>query len=103
MAENITPQQKMQITEDMIIQEIVEKHPSVATIFTGYGLHCVGCGAAGMESLGDGARGHGMDQEMINMMIRDANAIVEAENVAGDGLEITQKAAEQVSKFKENE
>jgi len=88
------------VNKDMLIADIVEKYPQVAIILTGYGLHCVGCGAAGFETIESGAKGHGMDDEMVDMMIRDANAVAEVENTEGEDVQITEKAAEQVKKFK---
>ncbi len=61
------------ITRDMTVGEIVEQFPQVAEIFMEYGLHCVGCHVAAWETIEEGARGHGMDEETIDMMIQDAN------------------------------
>lgn len=63
------------ITRDMTIGEIVEQYPSVAEIFLEYGLHCVGCHVAHWETIEEGARGHGMDEDTIDMMVKDANTI----------------------------
>lgn len=63
------------IKKDMMIMDIVQKFPDVAVVLTGYGLHCVGCGISGMETLEQGAMGHGMDEETFDMMLRDANVV----------------------------
>jgi iron-sulfur cluster assembly protein len=65
------------ITRDMTIGDIVEQYPQAAEIFTEYGLHCVGCHVASWETIEEGARGHGMDDETIDMMVRDANEVAE--------------------------
>lgn len=92
------------ITGEMTIGDIVEKYPQVAPILTGYGLHCIGCGAASFESIEAGARGHGMDEEMVQMMIKDANKVaqMDLEDTKNDSpdLKITTKAAEKVVEFK---
>ena len=64
------------ITKNMLIEEVVLKHPDVAPIFFAYGLHCVGCHISSMETIEEGARAHGMDDEDINMIIKDANKII---------------------------
>ena len=65
------------ISKDMMIGEVVQKHPETAEVFMGYGLHCVGCHVAFWETLEQGASGHGMDPETIDKMIKDANRIIE--------------------------
>ena len=90
------------ITGDMNVSSVVEKYPQVAAIFAGYGLNCVGCHVSNMESIEVGARSHGMDDETINMMLRDANkmALSDIEDTKNDkGLKITSKAAEKVIEF----
>ncbi len=66
------------IEKDMMIQDVIGKYPDAANIFLMYGLHCIGCGISAYETIEQGARGHGMDDEVIEMMIRDANQIVDA-------------------------
>jgi iron-sulfur cluster assembly protein len=65
------------ITRDMTVGEIVEQYPQVAEVFLEYGLHCVGCHVAFWETIEEGARGHGMDEETIDMMLRDANSLAQ--------------------------
>ncbi len=61
------------ITKDMTIGEVIEKHPKVVGIMLRYGLHCVGCGIAAMETIEQGAKGHGMSDKEIEMMVRELN------------------------------
>jgi iron-sulfur cluster assembly accessory protein len=84
------------ITRDMTVGEIVEKYPQCAEVFLEYGLHCVGCHVAFWETIEEGARGHGMDEESIEMMLRDANTVAnqlhaETQNQTGV-VKITQAA-----------
>jgi len=64
------------ITKDMSLSEIMADHPETGEVFTQYGLHCVGCYIAPYETVEQGARGHGMDDETIAMMLRDANSVI---------------------------
>ena len=53
------------ITKDMLIGEVVEKYPKTAEVFFKNGLQCLGCAMAGMETIEQGAKGHGMDIEKL--------------------------------------
>ncbi|MDP2628285.1 MAG: DUF1858 domain-containing protein [Nanoarchaeota archaeon] len=64
------------ITKETIINEIVEKYPETIVVLMGYGLHCVGCHFSGFDTLESGAKIHGMDNETIEMMLKDLNEIV---------------------------
>jgi len=95
-------QQPQLITRDTTIGDAVQKYPQSAQVFLEYGLHCVGCQIAYWETLEQGARGHGMLDEEIDMMIRDANAILsDPTPIANDDLAIhlTIKAVEKIRSF----
>ena len=65
---------KTKITKHMLILDILEKNPSLAEVLTeDYGFHCVGCMAASMESLEQGALVHGMDEDQIDKMVEELN------------------------------
>ena len=69
---------KSKITKDMMLAEIVEKYPQAAeALMTKYGLHCLGCFAAEMETLEQGAAAHGMSDKKIETMITALNKLVE--------------------------
>ena len=68
---------KGKFTKDMLVMDIIQEHPDVATVLMGYGLHCVGCHFSDIDTLESGARIHGMDDETINMMVKDVNAMIE--------------------------
>lgn len=93
------------ITRDMNVGEIVEKYPRVAMVLTGYGLHCVGCHVAKWETLGDGAASHGMDEETVEQLLRDANAIAknsEEKIKDQEDLVITPEAIDKIKEFQKN-
>lgn len=64
------------ITKDMLMNDIIEKYPEVAPILMGYGLHCVGCHFSSFDTLENGIKIHGMDEETFEMLMKDVNAIV---------------------------
>lgn len=65
------------ITKDMLMADIIMKYPEVAPILMGYGLHCVGCDFAYSDTLEMGAKVHGMDEETMEIMLKDANEVIE--------------------------
>jgi hybrid cluster-associated redox disulfide protein len=76
---------KQYITENTMISEIVEKYPEVAEVLTmDYGFHCMGCFGADMETIGQGAGGHGMTDEEIKDMLITVNGLIEDAKAQSD-------------------
>lgn len=65
------------IAKDTTIGEIVEKYPQIVPALMGLGLHCVGCHAAGFESLEEGFKAHGMDDKQVDEAVNKLNKLVE--------------------------
>lgn len=66
--------QKVKITKDILILDLAQQYPDLVEVLTGdYGFHCVGCLAASMETLEQGATVHGMNEEEIDKMVKDLN------------------------------
>lgn len=63
------------ITKNMLLMEAITKYPDIAPILTGYGLHCVGCHFSNMDTIESGAKIHGLTEDVIEMMLKDVNAI----------------------------
>ncbi|MGV8145398.1 MAG: DUF1858 domain-containing protein [Alkaliphilus sp.] len=49
------------ITKDMTIMDVLTKDKGSAAVFMKYGLHCLGCPGATMESIEDAGKVHGID------------------------------------------
>jgi len=64
------------ISKDMIIADIVDKHPALVPFIMDYGVHCIGCGIAMFETLGEGFSGHGYTVEEIDKAVEDLNKIL---------------------------
>ncbi len=55
----------MKITKDTIIAEVLKINPNAAPILMGYGMGCLGCPSAQMESLEQAASIHGIDLDAL--------------------------------------
>ena len=55
----------MTINKDMTIYEIVKKDSSVASVFYGFGMHCLGCPISSGETLEQASQAHGIDLDLI--------------------------------------
>jgi len=63
--------QKVEITKDILIGDLVENYPELASVLVEkYGFHCIGCMAAGMETLEEGATVHGMEEKEIEKLVK---------------------------------
>jgi len=67
----------MEINKDIMIGDLVEKYPKLAKVLVEeYGFHCIGCMAAGMETLEEGATVHGMNSKDIKKMVEELKSLV---------------------------
>ena len=82
--------------------DIITQYPEVAPVLMGYGLHCIGCHFSGADTLEQGARLHGMDDELIEMMLADVNVIIEKFGEASRALK-TPGLSSGVSKRKKSQ
>ncbi|MDD4026679.1 MAG: DUF1858 domain-containing protein [Candidatus Shapirobacteria bacterium] len=65
---------KTKINKDILILDLIEQNPNLASILTDdYGFHCVGCMAASMETLEQGALVHGLTAGEIDKMVEELN------------------------------
>jgi hybrid cluster-associated redox disulfide protein len=74
MAKLIKQELKKQlITKEMTFADVLSKYPATAEIMLKYGLHCIGCHIAAIESIEQGARGHGLQDYEIDEMLEEMN------------------------------
>jgi len=67
--------EKKIITKDMNLADILFKWPDTAEVFLDYGLHCVGCMAAGFDTIEIGAKVHNLTDEEIEEMVARINEV----------------------------
>ena len=67
---------EVKINKDMLIADLMDQYPHLADVLVEqYSFHCIGCAAASMETLEDGAMVHGMSTAQIKDMIENLNEL----------------------------
>jgi iron-sulfur cluster assembly accessory protein len=94
-----TKDNNQRITKDMTIGEMVQQYPSAAEVLTNEGVHCVGCGAAFMETIEQGLAGHGHSDEQISAVVEKLNASIPEQSGNSEELIITDTAASKAKDF----
>jgi len=73
--------EETKINKDMTIVQVFQKYPHrvtrLAQIMTSHGLHCVGCHVSAYETIEQGLIGHGMDEEKLNILLKELNKAIE--------------------------
>jgi len=64
---------KEPVTKDMLIGDIVKKHPFSIDIMLEHGMQCVGCHVATWETLEQAAAGHGVD---VGKLVKELNEVI---------------------------
>ncbi len=64
----------MTITKDMSMADVLKANPQAGEVMMKYGLHCVGCPMTLMETLEQGAKGHGLSDKDIEKMLEEINS-----------------------------
>lgn len=64
---------KPKITGDILIVDLVSKHPEVSGVLMKYGFHCIGCIMSPYETLEIGAKVHRIPLEPL---LRDINKVI---------------------------
>ena len=61
-------------TKNTTIGELLSVYPECAPILMEIGMHCLGCPSAQMETLGEAAMVHGIDEDLLVEKINAARA-----------------------------
>ena len=61
------------ITQEMMIADIISKHPETLSVFKQYNLDCYQCQIADIETLGHGAGVHKID---IAQLLTSLNSVI---------------------------
>jgi len=61
------------LKRELTIGDVLEQYPDAAPLLTEKGIHCVGCHVSPYETLEDGFRSHGMNEEQIDATLAEIN------------------------------
>src|SRR2546425_7459477 len=97
------------ITADMIIHDIVTRHPATVKVFHGHGLPCTACAVGSRESVAGGARTHRFNPEKLELLLQDLNAAANGQPTSvapkkapvGRGIPLQMSAAQPDRKIKQ--
>lgn len=78
----------------MRVLDILTLLPAAERVTAEYGLHCTHCSASGWETLEDGCRSHGMEEEEIHALVEDLNDLVT--EPANPTITLTESAAKTI-------
>src|SRR5438876_4761006 len=70
------------ISAEMIIHDVVTKHPETVKVFHGHGLPCTACAVGSRESIAGGARTHRFTPEKQTLLLKDLNAAINGEAIS---------------------
>ena len=59
------------ITKDTIIGDVIKENENAVGILMSFGMGCVGCPSAQMESLEEAAMVHGIDADVLIQQLND--------------------------------
>ncbi|MEK6890645.1 MAG: iron-sulfur cluster assembly accessory protein [Nanoarchaeota archaeon] len=100
------------ITKDMVIADILSLYPNkamlISEILMDFGVHCVGCGASGFETLEEGVLSHGFTEQELDQLVIDLNKAVvletlEIKNIEDFSLTLTDKAVKKLREIMKEE
>jgi hybrid cluster-associated redox disulfide protein len=73
--------QNNQIGKETSIEELVEMDSEMNDVLYEYGLHCGNCFAAGFDTLEEGAKMHGLEDDEIEELIQELNKKAESKKI----------------------
>lgn len=65
--------QNIQVDKDTAIEALIETSPEMNDVLYEYGLYCGNCFAAGWDTLEEGAKMHGLEDDEIEELIQELN------------------------------
>ncbi len=75
--------EEKKVKKEMTFAQVLEKWPKTGMIMAQHGLHCIGCHFSAAESIEQGAKAHGMNEEQLEKMLDDLNKAAEEGENAG--------------------
>ncbi|MBT4387465.1 iron-sulfur cluster assembly accessory protein [Candidatus Woesearchaeota archaeon] len=88
------------ITGKESIGELIQKYPQIVPIIESFGLHCTSCSSSNWETLEQGAKGHGLENNVVEKLITSCNDYIENRT---DKITLTQNAINKLKQLMQNE
>lgn len=70
---------KLAIDKETAIEDLIEENPEMNDVLYEYGLYCGNCFAAGWDTLEEGAKMHGLEDDEIEELIQELNKVKNAQ------------------------
>ena len=61
------------ISKDMTFGDLIRKYPQAAPVLGKYGLHCIGCHIGIFETIEQGVKAHGLDDQTVDQIVKELN------------------------------
>ncbi len=61
------------LSRDILVSEIMDKSPRAVELLALYGLHCTNCFFNSTDTIENGAKMHGMEDQAIDSMLYEIN------------------------------
>lgn len=87
----------------MRVQDILALLPHAEPLLAEYGLHCVGCAGSAFETLEEGYRSHGFEEDKLDDLVTDLNALFGRQPDRPKTIEVTEAAAKGLMEILEAE
>jgi hybrid cluster-associated redox disulfide protein len=68
---------KLVVTKDYNLLQLLDEYPDLAEVLNDFGLHCAGCAFSAFDSIETGAKVHQLDDEEIQEMVTRINEFIE--------------------------
>lgn len=98
-----TRNSQIAINEQMTILDLIALCPEAEPILKAWGLHCVGCMGSTVETIGEGARGHGFGDDDIAALLQDIRDAAKNTEVRPSRLTVTTSAAKGIQDIAKKE
>lgn len=64
-----------EINKDMTFASLIREYPESASLLGKYGLRCVGCHIGAFETLEQGMKSHGLDDNAVETLVKELNQL----------------------------
>ena len=70
-------QTENKIRKEMTFGELLQEFPNAGQVLMKYGMHCIGCHIGVSETIEEGGKAHGLDDNKIESMMKELNEMAQ--------------------------